>query len=456
MEQFNQILDQIRIILAAQGVPEEYQGLIAMGSIYFAVIVAVVVVLLILLALNGSGKKDLHDESDVSPETVDTEPESDEAEAAETVETVEVPAVEAPEAVTAQETEPEEQVEQPEPVDSQGLDSSTDEVTEVVAESVEGPAVAIPATAAENRAGLFGRLKQGLGKTRSALLGRIDDLFSTHGTIDADLLEELEEVLITADVGLETTRRLVESLEAKLARNELKDFAAIRQGLLDEMRQIFSVKSKAFDPSTASPFVVMVVGVNGVGKTTTIGKLAKRYTDEGKKVVLGAGDTFRAAAAEQLAIWGERSGVDVIKHGEGADPGAVAFDAVKAAVARDADILILDTAGRLHNKAHLMEELKKINRVIDRELPSAPHEILLVLDATTGQNALIQAKTFSEVVDLTGIVMTKLDGTAKGGIIAAICNELHIPIRFIGVGEAAEDLREFDPEQFLSALFAVD
>jgi fused signal recognition particle receptor len=281
----------------------------------------------------------------------------------------------------------------------------------------------------------------------------VDNLLRGRTVIDEDLIEELEEILITADLGMPTTQKLIGRLESGHAKGTLKTPEQVRQLLMEELRKILQLDSKPLDISTAAPFVIMVVGVNGVGKTTTIGKLANQFAKQGKKVLLGAGDTFRAAAAEQLEIWGERAGAAVIRHAEGADPAAVAFDSAKAAVARKVDVLILDTAGRLHTKVNLMEELKKVRRVLDREIPGAPHETMLVLDATTGQNALTQAKLFNETVELDGLVLTKLDGTAKGGIVVAIAAELDLPVRYVGIGEGVEDLRPFDPEMFVAALF---
>lgn len=305
----------------------------------------------------------------------------------------------------------------------------------------------------ESRPGFFERLKQGLRKTHEGLVGRIDALLLGKKTIDAATLEELEEILITADIGVATTVELVRSLEQRLNRNELQDGEALKKALREEMLARLVRHSAPLDTDSASPFVIMVIGVNGVGKTTTIGKLACKFGAEGKKVLLAAGDTFRAAAVEQLEIWGQRTGVEVVRHKHGADPAAVVFDGCRAAIARKADILIVDTAGRLHTKVNLMEELKKIRRVMGREVPGAPHETLLVLDAATGQNAISQAKLFKEAADVTGIALTKLDGTAKGGIVVAVSSEFDIPVRYIGVGEGVEDLREFDPEQFVQALF---
>ncbi len=301
---------------------------------------------------------------------------------------------------------------------------------------------------------LYHRMRQGLAKTRSSLVGRMDDLLGSHVRLDDEFLEEMEELLITADFGMQTTQELVQALAGRLKEIDPNEPAQLHDVLSEEIRARLKTGSSEWPVPENGPLVIMVVGVNGVGKTTTIGKLAKQFSDQGKKVVLGAGDTFRAAAAEQLEVWGERSGAEVIRHTEGSDPGAVAFDAAKAAVARKADVLILDTAGRLHTKVNLMEELKKVRRVIDREIPGAPHDTLLVLDATTGQNALIQARSFQDAVDVSGIVLTKLDGTAKGGIVVAISSQLELPVRLIGIGEGVSDLRHFDADEFVAALFA--
>ncbi len=303
---------------------------------------------------------------------------------------------------------------------------------------------------------LFERMRSGLSKTQSALVGRIDTLLKGSRAVDDDLLEELEEILITADFGMQTTQELIQAIEARFARGTEASPEAVRDALQEEIRNRLKLQASPLDLEKAVPYVIMVVGVNGVGKTTTIGKIARQLVDQGKNVILGAGDTFRAAAADQLAVWGERSGVEVIRNVEGADPAAVAFDAAKAAVARKADVLILDTAGRLHTKVNLMEEMKKIRRVLAREIPGAPHETLLVLDATTGQNALIQARLFKEAVEVTGIALTKLDGTAKGGMVVAIGADLQLPVRYVGIGEGVEDLRPFDPDLFVEALFQRD
>ena len=298
--------------------------------------------------------------------------------------------------------------------------------------------------------GVFRSLGDGLAKTRKNLADRIGSLVLGE-KIDEGFLGELEEALVSADVGMETTTFVLKDLKERFLRKELSTPAEVRKRLKEILYDILAGRAVKFDV-TAAPSVVLVVGVNGTGKTTTIGKLAYRLQTEGKKVMLAAGDTFRAAASEQLSIWGERAGIPVIKHREGADPGAVVFDAVTAAKARAVDVLIVDTAGRLHTKSNLMEELKKVKRILSRELPGAPHETLLVLDGNTGQNALVQAKMFNEAVGVTGIVLTKLDGTSKGGIVFAVNKELSIPVKFVGIGEAIEDLREFDPKEFVDAL----
>jgi len=299
----------------------------------------------------------------------------------------------------------------------------------------------------------FERLKRSLSKTHESIVGRMDTLLLGKKQIDTDTLEELEEILITADIGVKTTVDLVRTLEQRLKRAELQDGAALKQALKEEILVRLEANSAPLVVTDKKPFVILVIGVNGVGKTTTIGKLAARYAGEGKRVLLAAADTFRAAAAEQLETWATRVGADIVRHKEGADPSAVVFDACKAAAARGCDVLIIDTAGRMHTKVNLMEEMKKIRRVLTREIPDAPHETLLVLDAATGQNALSQAKLFKEAADVSGVVLTKLDGSAKGGIVVAVSHEYALPVRFIGVGEAVEDLREFDPAQFVEALF---
>ena len=294
---------------------------------------------------------------------------------------------------------------------------------------------------------MFERLKSGLAKTHNSIVNNIESIFSSTASREG-LAEMLEESLITADIGVKTSWLIIDNIKDGLKgynADELK--ACLREAIFNILKDC----QKPLEINT-KPFIIMVLGVNGVGKTTTIGKLAARFASEGKKVLLGAGDTFRAAAIEQLEIWARRTGCDIIKQEQGGDPAAVAFDAVKAAVARDVDIVILDTAGRLHTKVNLMEELKKVKRIIAREIPGAPHEALLVLDASTGQNAVNQARMFNETAGITGIVLTKLDGTAKGGIIVAIANELKIPIRFIGIGEGVEDLRIFAAREFVEAM----
>ncbi|NOY44979.1 MAG: signal recognition particle-docking protein FtsY [Deltaproteobacteria bacterium] len=303
------------------------------------------------------------------------------------------------------------------------------------------------------RAGLLARLRQGLAKTRRGLAQKVDRVLFGKKEIDAETLDELEEALVTADLGVTTVMRLVDEIREKVSRKELVRPEALREHLKAAIREILVAEEARQAPEGVRPWVIMVVGVNGVGKTTTIGKIGARFRREGKRVILAAGDTFRAAAIEQLEIWGDRIGAQVVRHQQGSDPAAVAFDAVEAGKARDADVVIVDTAGRLHTKRNLMEELKKVRRVIGKALPGAPHEVLLVLDATTGQNAVSQARLFHEAVGVDTIALTKLDGTARGGVIVAICDELKIPIRYIGIGEGVEDLRPFDAQAFVDALF---
>jgi fused signal recognition particle receptor len=300
--------------------------------------------------------------------------------------------------------------------------------------------------------GFFEHLKERLSRTRETLVGRVDHLLLGKKEIDPACLEELEEILITSDLGVAATRKLVGFLEDKVNRKELDHPEVLKTALKEKIRSLLEVKAAPLDLSRI-PTVILVVGVNGVGKTTTIGKLAWQFKNQGKRVLLVAGDTFRAAAIEQLMIWGERVGAGVIRHQMGSDPSAVAFDGLAAARAQGAEVVLIDTAGRLQTKVNLMEELRKIRRIISRELPGAPHETLLVLDATTGQNALSQARLFHEAVELTGVVLTKLDGTAKGGMVVAIAQELGLPIRFIGIGEKLEDLIPFEAGEFVEAIF---
>jgi len=301
--------------------------------------------------------------------------------------------------------------------------------------------------------GFLQRLRVGLSRTRDGMVGRIDRLLSIGKKIDAATLEELEEILIESDLGVQLSLSLIQKIQEGVRRRDLNDSGKIRTLIRRELEGILKNNNGGLNRPNSGPYVIMVVGVNGVGKTTTIGKLARHFVREGESVILAAGDTFRAAAAEQLKIWGERVGADVVQHRNGSDPSAVVFDALKAAVSRGADVVIADTAGRLHTRTNLMEELKKMKRVMNQVIPGSPHEILLVLDATTGQNALSQAKTFHEAVGVTGIVLTKLDGTAKGGIVTAIVGELGLPVQWIGIGEAMDDLRNFEPEAFVGALF---
>ncbi len=302
--------------------------------------------------------------------------------------------------------------------------------------------------------GFFSRLKAGLSKTRDNIVNGIDSVFNGYSMIDEDFYEELEEILIMGDIGVNAANAILERLRAQVRENRIKEPAACKQLLIDSIREQMQVGETAYDFEKEQS-VVLVIGVNGVGKTTSVGKLAGKLKAQGRKVILAAADTFRAAAGEQLTEWAHRAGVEIIGGMEGSDPASVIYDAVHAAKARHADVLLCDTAGRLHNKKNLMEELKKIDRIIEKEFPQAHRENLVVLDGTTGQNALQQAREFGEATNLTGIILTKMDGTAKGGIAVAIQSELHVPVKYIGVGETIDDLQKFDSDEFVNALFDI-
>lgn len=303
----------------------------------------------------------------------------------------------------------------------------------------------------EEKMGFFDKLKQGLNKTKASFEEKMNNVFSNFRKVDEELLEELEEALIMSDVGVETSTKIVSKLRDRVKKENIQDEEGVRQALRDEIKSIFDSVDNSLKLKT-QPSVILVVGVNGVGKTTSIGKMANRLKQDGKKVVVAAADTFRAAAVEQLEIWADRAGCDIVKKQEGVDPASVVYDAIKVAKEKQADVLICDTAGRLHNKKYLMDELLKIKRVIDRELPGASKEVLMVLDATTGQNAIEQVKAFKETVDITGIVLTKLDGTAKGGVVIGIVAENKMPVKFIGVGEQIDDMEIFNSTDFVNAL----
>ena len=299
--------------------------------------------------------------------------------------------------------------------------------------------------------GFFDKLKQGLSKTKSSFEEKMNNVFSNFRKVDEDLLEELEEALIMSDVGVETSTGIINNLRDRIKKEKLEDAEDVKAALRDEIKKIFDSLDNGLHLET-KPSVILVVGVNGVGKTTSIGKMANRLKQDGKKVVIAAADTFRAAAVEQLEIWANRAGCELVKREEGVDPASVVFDAIKITKERDADVLICDTAGRLHNKKYLMDELIKIKKVIDKELPDASKEVLMVLDATTGQNAISQVKAFKETVDITGLVLTKLDGTAKGGVVIGIANENKMPVKFIGIGEQIDDMEIFNSDDFVKAL----
>lgn len=299
--------------------------------------------------------------------------------------------------------------------------------------------------------GFFDKLKQGLSKTKQSFNDKVNNVFSTFRKVDEELLEELEEALIMSDVGVETSTKIISKLRDRIKKQNIKEAEEVKQALREEIKNIFDEEDNSLHLDT-KPSVILVVGVNGVGKTTSIGKIANRLKQDGKKVVIAAADTFRAAAVEQLEIWANRAGCPIVKKEEGADPASVVYDAIRKTKEENADVLICDTAGRLHNKKYLMDELEKIKRVIDKELPDASKEILLVLDATTGQNAILQVQAFKETVDITGLVLTKLDGTAKGGVVIGITNENHMPVKFIGVGEQIDDMEVFNSEDFVKAI----
>ena len=435
MEQLSQLLTRIASMLAGLGVPEAYLDSAALGVVY--ILVTLVVLLLLAPVL-------FHRRRPQPPVVVEPplpQPREEAVEATPTL-AAEEPEPEIPAEAVVEPAEPE--LAQPAPVVEIPGPPAV-EPAPVVKPPVELPKPAAPTPS------LFERMRSGLSKTSSSLVGRIDSLLRGR-QVDEELLEELEEILITADLGMKTTQELMQALNKRRARGEAQTPEALRTVLMEEILLRLTLDVPALDLHQAKPMVLMVVGVNGVGKTTTIGKLANQFSNQGLKVLLGAGDTFRAAAADQLAVWGERAGVEVVRHAEGADPAAVAYDAAKAAVARKVDVLILDTAGRLHTKVNLMEEMKKIRRVLAREIPDAPHETLLVLDATTGQNALVQARMFKETVEISGLVLTKL-AACRGGIVVAIASELGVPVRYVGIGEGLEDLRPFEPELFVRALF---
>ncbi|MCI9015832.1 MAG: signal recognition particle-docking protein FtsY [Clostridia bacterium] len=299
--------------------------------------------------------------------------------------------------------------------------------------------------------GFFDKLKQGLNKTKTSFDEKINNAFSVFRKIDEELLEELEEILIMSDIGFETSIKIISNLRNKIKKGNIKEVEQVKQALREEIEEILEVQDSSLKLTTI-PTIILVVGVNGVGKTTSIGKIANKLVKEGKKVVIGAADTFRAAAVEQLEVWANRAGCNIIKKSEGADPASVVYEAIKVTKEQNADVLICDTAGRLHNKKYLMEELGKIQRVLEKELPNASKEVLLVLDATTGQNAIAQVKAFKETIPLTGLILTKLDGTAKGGVIVGIVNENKIPVKFIGVGEQIDDMETFNSKDFVKAI----
>lgn len=390
---------------------------------------------------DGQPESDEPSEQNDAVESSEAEP----TEAEEKLEEVEEASPdEAPESIVAVEA----------PADATGTNGTAD--TTVIAS--DEPSQPEPEPEPENeperkRMGMFARLRAGLGRTRENLSSKVASLVQGRKAVTEEMYEELEDVLIQADIGVPTTLQIVDGVRERFRREKNASPDDLPQFVIDEMKEVLGTSSEPFvQPGDDGPRLYMVVGVNGAGKTTTIGKLAARFTAEGKSVLLGAGDTFRAAAIDQLAVWAERAGADMIRHQEGGDPAAVAYDTIQAARSRGSDVVILDTAGRLQSKVNLMRELSKVYRVVEREWGRPPDELLLVIDATTGQNGLSQAKLFHEAVPLTGVVLTKLDGTAKGGIVLAIASELKLPVKLIGIGEAVDDLRDFDPDDFLRAI----
>ncbi len=349
-------------------------------------------------------------------------------------------------------------VEEPEVIEEPVVEETLEELPTIVEEESETKEESEQKRHWFSPAAITEKFKHGLEKTRNSFSSKVNDLVARYRTVDEEFFEELEELLLQADVGFETVMQLIDELEMEVKRKNIKSTDGIQAVISEKLVEIYEQGEADITDLNMQPdgelTVILFVGVNGVGKTTTIGKLAHRFEQQGKKVMLAAGDTFRAGAIDQLQVWGDRVGVEVIKQSEGSDPAAVMYDAINAAKNRGVDILICDTAGRLQNKVNLMNELQKVHRVIEREVPGAPHEVLLALDATTGQNALVQAKTFKEATKVTGIVLTKLDGTAKGGIVLAIRNQLHIPVKFVGLGEKMDDLQPFDAERYVYGLFA--
>ncbi|MDO5708022.1 MAG: signal recognition particle-docking protein FtsY [Andreesenia angusta] len=344
--------------------------------------------------------------------------------------------------------------EEEEKIEEEIEDSEEENIEEIIEEDENTPE---EEKLEEEKLGIFSKFKKGLTKTRDGIMGKVDNVLKSYRKIDEELFEDLEEILIMADIGVETSLNIIEDVKDKVRERKLTEVNDIKGLLKEEMQEILDSNEKGSKLNIDNPpSIILVVGVNGAGKTTTIGKLSAKFRNEGKKVIIAAGDTFRAAAIEQLEEWANRSNVDIIAHAEGADPGAVIFDGIQSAKAKKADILICDTAGRLHNRKNLMNELSKIFRIVDREFPEASREVLLVVDATTGQNAIQQAKIFKEACDITGIVLTKLDGTAKGGVVIGVQSEVDVPVKLVGVGEGIDDLQEFDSKSFVDAIFGED